>query len=422
MFQENIGDYFEGVSAKYLSAVDVYGSGASGNRVSNQHEIGGLPSAGFKKFLGTPAKDEKPVFRARMVYLTDNDNTPVTCEDDVTWYDVRWKNESRTPEYRLYYKSNEVTGLLSAGDFFLIGKLHDSSLLLVFAPAGSTAESQLRAIFGIKHVSDEFQAITLDSGSLLLPLRLMLEDIGLVLGHKGTDDDSWMEKLISEFGDAGFPVTSEFSSFARKTLPLDVNPRTAPDDSLLEWMAHEERLFRILERHLVKSRLQQGFGERGDDVDQFVSFSLSVQNRRKSRVGWAFENHLATIFAAHELKFERGSKKLVTENNSKPDFLFPGFAEYANPKFPASDLRLLGAKTTCKDRWRQVLSEGARVTEKHLATLEAAISEPQTDEMRAAGLTLVVPKAIHSTYTGRQQHWLLTIQDFIEDVRLQQTR
>lgn len=36
-------------------------------------------------------------------------------------------------------------------------------------------------------------------------------------------------------------------------------------------------------------RLKAGFGENGEDVDAFISFSLSVQNRRKSRVGHAFE-------------------------------------------------------------------------------------------------------------------------------------
>lgn len=417
MFQDKISDYFEGVSAKYLSAVD-----ANPER-SNQHEIGGLPSAGFKKLLGTPAKDEKFNFNARMVYLTDKEEDPVISEDEVTWYDVRWKNPDRSPEYRLYYKSNEVTRLLSTGDFFLIGKLHDGCLLLVFTPAGSTAESQLRAIFGISHVSDEFKPVSLDSTSILLPLRLVLEDLGLVFGHVEPDDDAWLEKILSEFGDSGFPPTAEFSRFARKTHSGDARDSlSTPDDILLGWMNHEEKLFRILERHTVKYRLQQGFGSEGDDVDAFVSYSLSVQNRRKSRVGKAFESHLAELFSTHKLRFEQGGGKRVTENNAKPDFMFPGFSEYANPGFPTAGLRLLGAKTTCKDRWRQVLSEGARVQGKHLVTLEAAISESQTNEMQASNLQLVVPAAIHPTYNPKQQEWLLSVADFMDEVKVIQQK
>lgn len=44
---------------------------------------------------------------------------------------------------------------------------------------------------------------------------------------------------------------------------------------------------------------------------------------------------------------------------------------------------MLGVKSTCKDRWRQVLSEAKRIDNKHLATLEPGISENQTAEMQA---------------------------------------
>lgn len=416
MFQDRISDYFEGVSAKYLSAVD-----ARPER-SNQHEIGGLPSAGFKQFLGAPAKEEKYRFHARMAYLTDSDETPLVVEDELTWYDVRWNQPHRGPEYRLYYKSNDVTTCLSEGDFLLVGKLHDGTLLLVFTPAGSTTELQLRAIFGIESVTEKFQPVKMDASSLLLPLRLILEDLGLAVSHVKADDDTWLERILSTFGDSGFPATAEFSAFSRSTIEADIDTVATPDSSILEWMNHEERLFRILERHIVRQRLQQGFGPKGDDVDAFVDFSLSVQNRRKSRVGRAFESHLHQIFSDNKLRFEQGGGKKVTENNAKPDFIFPGFSEYGNSDFPAANLRLLGAKTTCKDRWRQVLSEGARVPFKHLVTLEAAISEPQTEEMKSSGLQLVVPYAIHSTYSKKQQQWLQSLSGFIDEIRFLQSK
>ncbi|MCC6200367.1 MAG: restriction endonuclease [Moraxellaceae bacterium] len=414
MFQEKISDYFEGVSAKYLSAVDAR------PEKSNQHEIGGLVKAGFDRFLGRPPKNTVTTFKARMAFLRDEDETPIVCEDDVSWYDSR--HERRGPEYRLYYKSNDVTNAISEGDFFLIGKLQNGSLLLVFAPAGSTTEFQLRAIFGIESVTDKFQTATLDASSLLLPLRLILEDIGLVFTKNTEDDDVWLGRIHSRFGESGFPATADFSAFSRETITQDTDPLTAPDDTIINWMSHEERLFRILERHIVRNRLLQGFGEKGDDVDVFVTFSLSVQNRRKSRVGRAFENHLACIFSDNKVHFEQGSTKNVTENNSKPDFLFPGFSDYRNPAYPESSLRLLGAKTTCKDRWRQVLAEGARVPSKHLVTMEAAISESQTSEMKASGLNLIVPSPIQPTYTKNQQAWLLSLADFIDEIKYLQKK
>lgn len=412
MLRDRISDYFEGVAAKYLSAVDAR------PEKSNQHEIGGLVRAGFDEYLGRPEKGTVISFTARMAYLRDGDDAPLVCTDEVSWYDSR--HSGRGPEYRLYYRSNEVTSELSEGDFFLLGKLHDGSLLLVFAAAGSTSELQLKAIFGLEDVSERFQQGGLDASGLLLPLRLVLEGIGLALSRPAVDDDEWLSRILSEFGTAGFPSTSEFSEFARSTLEVEVRPVAAPDEALIEWMGHEERLFRILERYMVRHRLQKGFGIDGDDVDEFVAFSLSVQNRRKSRVGRALENHLAAIFMENKIRFQRGGGANVTENNSKPDFMFPGFAEYGDPGFPASGLRLLGAKTTCKDRWRQVLAEGARVSPKHLVTLEAAISGSQTEEMAATGLRLVVPKPIHVTYSRVQRGWLMSVAEFIEEVRRQQ--
>jgi hypothetical protein len=43
------------------------------------------------------------------------------------------------------------------------------------------------------------------------------------------------------------------------------------------WMEREEILFRTLEKHLLGDQLRKGFAE---DVDGFIAFSLSVQNRR----------------------------------------------------------------------------------------------------------------------------------------------
>jgi hypothetical protein len=180
-------------------------------------------------------------------------------------------------------------------------------------------------------------------------------------------------------------------------------------------MEREEALFRTLERHLVGARLEQGFA---GDVDGFVSFSLSVHNRRKSRVGYALENHLETVFAASGVRFARTA---VTESHSKPDFLFPGATEYRDLQYPSDRLTVLGVKTTCKDRWRQVLAEADRVERKHLLTLEPAISAAQTDEMQSRQLQLVLPRALHGSCSAAQQAWLMDVNAFVALVRERQT-
>ena len=152
----------------------------------------------------------------------------------------------------------------------------------------------------------------------------------------------------------------------------------------------------------------------GADVDGFIKFSLSVQNRRKSRAGYAFENHLEEVFKSCNVIHD---SQAITENKSKPDFLFPGSNEYHNSDFPESRLTMLGVKSTCKDRWRQVLSEAARIPNKHLITLEPGISENQTNEMASNNLQLVLPRGLHTTYRENQQQWLMDLDSFIELVK-----
>jgi hypothetical protein len=83
---------------------------------------------------------------------------------------------------------------------------------------------------------------------------------------------------------------------------------------------------------------------------------------------------------------------------------------------------MLGVKTTAKDRWRQVLSEADRINNKHLITLEPAISENQTDEMADKNLQLVLPQPLMNTYTENQQRTLRTLLEFIETVLDRQKR
>lgn len=81
---------------------------------------------------------------------------------------------------------------------------------------------------------------------------------------------------------------------------------------------------------------------------------------------------------------------------------------------------MLGAESTCKDRWRQVLAEAEKISRKHLLTLEPGISEPQTNQMEAASLQLVVPQPVQGSYTDAQQGWLWSVADFIDEIRAKQ--
>ena len=81
---------------------------------------------------------------------------------------------------------------------------------------------------------------------------------------------------------------------------------------------------------------------------------------------------------------------------------------------------MLGAKTTCKDRWRQVLTEADRAEDKYLFTLQPGISRNQLKEMQDSHLTLVVPKQIVPSFPIEYQDKIKDLAGFINYVRVKQ--
>ena len=300
--------------------------------------------------------------------------------------------------------------LARTGDLLIVARRPSGEIMIIIVSAGSTVENQLLWLFGVPvqiDTSFEYREFGDDEDTEVdFAARYILDELGIEIEEPEAEK---MDALLERFN-GKFPKTVVFSAFARETLP-EVNPLDGPDVALLAWMEQEEKLFRRMERHLVSDRLMTGFSDaNGADVDGFIKFSLSVQNRRKSRTGYAFENHLEEVFKICDVTYDRQAK---TENNAKPDFLFPGETEYHNSDFPSSMLTMLGVKSTCKDRWRQVLSEAARIPDKHLITLEPGISVNQTNEMAANQLQLVLPRGLHETYRENQQKWLMDLGSFI---------
>lgn len=407
-----LSEYFEGVAAKRLSAVE-----ADVLR-SNQHEFNGVE--GLREILGEP--EDRVPYESKMLYLTDQDPEPLTEDATLTWYDARQKARVERQvmrwEYRLYFPTSSVSLNFSSGDLLVIAKRRGGGLLIIVAQEGSSIARQIEWLFGLGDLEHPGFAVKAGFDSerdrIEFASRFILESIGISVE---TTEEASLDELLAKFS-GRFPTTGEFSAYARSTLK-GVDCREDPDAALMAWMEREEILFRTLERHLIAGRISSGFadGAGGIDVDSFLSFSLSVQNRRKSRVGLALENHLEVIFRENHLRYSRAS---VTENRSKPDFLFPGHAEYRDPEFDALKLTMLGVKSTCKDRWRQVLAEADRVANKHLLTLETAISGQQTDEMAAKNLQLILPKQLHETYSPSQRSWLMNLIDFTELVHSRQ--
>lgn len=225
----------------------------------------------------------------------------------------------------------------------------------------------------------------------------------------------WLATIGNKFPESQI-ISSKAQTIYDRVSGIDgliVNKRKISTDNLLiGWTEEEYKLFRSIEEELYLGTISAGF----KSIDTFISFANSILNRRKSRAGKSLEHHLEEIFQRCELAFTAQAK---TEGNKRPDFVFPSEAAYHDKNFPIEKLCTLAAKTTCKDRWRQILNEANRFhgRTKYLCTLQQGISANQMDEMAAEQVTLVVPKRYISAFPKEKQQDIWTLDHFVGYVK-----
>lgn len=214
------------------------------------------------------------------------------------------------------------------------------------------------------------------------------------------------------------PSSSEMSAMARKyaesfTNPVD--PIGDPDSAILIWTKAEYDLFREFEEEDIKNKkLLDSLATDQEGVSKLISLANSILNRRKSRAGKSLEHHLGAIFEANNISF---TPQATTEGKKRPDFIFPSEQAYKDPNFPQDKLFSLAAKTTCKDRWRQVISESDRIITKYLFTLQQGVSKSQLDEMKSDGVVLVVPEQYLNDFPPEYRDMVITLKEFISMIK-----
>ena len=370
------------VFCKFMSANDSGESGA--------HQVGFLISISAKAMLFTDEEMKNNPILKKPVKVNWQ-NGQLTTDSVFTWYAS--KHELRLTRFgkNFPFINPEYTGAL----FVLVKNTEEDYSAYIL----NTDEN-------IQQFLDAFGITPAETNRLV-----SFEKINPEMREKAEIED-FIQNLHSEF-----PTSEEMSAEAR-LLTYDINIRTQgliktnPDKLLLEWTDEEYRLFRAIERARYGDIVAKGFAS----VDEFVMMANKVLNRRKSRAGKSLEHHLAAIFDGNNIQY---TAQAVTEGNKRPDFLFPSEEAYHDMTFSVEKLCSLAAKTTCKDRWRQVLNEANRLRDqnKYLCTMQQGISAAQMDEMQAEKVILVVPKEYIRTYPADRQDRIWTISKFVRYVR-----
>ena len=224
-------------------------------------------------------------------------------------------------------------------------------------------------------------------------------------------NENVLDLLPKEWYDT-FPSGKDIFKFIESRLP-QIQWKKTVDELLLARRALEFEVFAEVERQNVLPNIRDGFST----VDDFIRYSNSVANRRKSRAGTSLELHLESIFNYEKLKFEA---QAVTELNKKPDFLFPSGIAYHDATYPETKLHMLASKTCCKDRWRQVINEADRIKQKHLFTLQEGVSGNQLKEMYKEGIVLVVPQPILKSFPKEYHDQILSLTEFVDFIKTSQ--
>lgn len=344
----------------------------------------------------------------------------INCQNPDHWFDLSIDSHFEKRRVRaIYYNSKRVEGRENGRDETRLTNFggKSSALLnpnntgaLVIFSFINTTDKEIKCHVWICRTIAEEEYVETRIGPV--------EPGRMILSKTGTKTETierkscWLSlaEIPSEWL-VDFPSGQEI---IHKVISLRDDTKISPDKRLLRRRECEFEIFRSLEEAIELPRIKKGF----TDIDDFLICAQTIVQRRKARSGRSLELHLRQIFLEERLNegtdFVHGAE---SDPGKRPDFLFPSAAAYRDPSFPTEKLRMLAVKTTCRDRWRQILNEADRIPEKHLLTLQEGISEAQFREMRDANVTLVVPQPLLTTYPVEIRHALLTVEGFLAALR-----
>lgn len=430
----NIRDEFKGFAWKRLSDHEV------DPKVSNGHEFQGVNA--LRDILGSERKPEIPTD----YYLIGDDlsDRPKVIEvipATASWYDSRERDKNRSAEWRLYYPApaGSIQQLCKPGDLMIVGMRTAGRLAVFLVSKDTCAETafiNLLQIPGVDsrrpHGTFALEAREGDIGAsaaeLIEQLAHSMEAFDLAdipppisLPEPSPGGDTEVEKIaerMCSLWPRKLGSCKEVEEIVFETAGIrERDIQADPDTALVRWLEVAEGAYRIWEDAWLTGYI----GPLRNDpdlpdnalADKISKVWMSLRQSRVSRAGTMMELFLCRILDCSGVRYERGA---TIEGGKLPDFVFPGAKEYADITFPTSALRILGAKTSLKDRWRQILAEGDRVEKKHGVTRDISVTPKMFQQMHEASFHVVVPEPLRRQYINPAPN-LINLEAFICEVR-----
>ncbi len=354
---------------------------------------------------GTTGSNQRGFYLPKAAWKHFTPNPPrkgTNADHDIT---VRWPDGSKTNSRIVWYGkgSRSEYRMTRFGDDFRFLNPDVVGDLLVLVPSDTANFTA--------HILDREE----DIEALQQALGVEVIERWAVYDRDAEDpiDDCLLKhfKAFAASVDHEFPDGAAFSAATRTALEDCVAKfgTRSPDSILLKSIETEYQLFRYVEKQICLPEISQKFTK----VDDFLAVAKRILNRRASRAGRSFENHVAWLLKQagipHSMRNRsiRGAPAVVSRSHEDDN----------DPNLPREKIIIDDVNTTFKDRGMQIMNTAPKVEKRWLMTLQDGVSVRQLDEMHEAGVTLIVPKAKHLSYPRERRDRILTIEQFFAKVR-----
>lgn len=379
----------------------------------------------FPPLAPAPSKPGgKPIFEAFFNILWPALDCPIVIEARL----VNWR--SKDEETHLTRVAREAFTGLSPASFLLIAKTG------VGVDAQYSATTVDSSSSGYRYLEDLFDLPPQFCSGIFEPERVMRTQQDKLFEFIGEALSAFQAGQISAFAlsHLSIPKPREMARLAQAEYQalhgnIDFNPfkMKAPGDAVLDISRGLEyeifKSFEIRRRSMELVQLLLGTDPKAISISQVLmnivtefphidGILLSAAQTRKSRAGASFELHIERLLADGGIPHE---VQVVADAKKRPDFVLPSFAAYMDPLRDRNGALVLSAKTTLRERWKQVHGE-MRNCDLFLATVDESIAENAIKDMARQGIILVVPESLKKSDTTvyKSQPNVISFKSFFE--------
>ncbi|MFW5333255.1 type II restriction endonuclease [Hydrogenophaga sp. ZJX-1] len=357
------------------------------------------------------------------------------------WFELEWPQVARTKTARLvhYTSKGQETHLTNLVKDQFRG-VNPASFLVIARDRLRAGEPRFRALIvdsngaGVDYLRDLFRFDSAFISGCFVPEIAAKESEDRVLDHVEQAVLAWRAGTLEAFAGAHavIPGTGQLAAMAQAAYleangqsSLDPFAMEAPGDAVMQISRDIEyclfRDFELRARSMELVRLVLGMDSTSMSVERALralitefpridKVLLSASQQRKSRAGKSFELHIERMLKDGRVPYEA---QVVIESKKRPDFVLPDFRLYADSGRAREEALVLSAKTTLRERWKQVHGE-IRDCDLYLATVDENVAAAAISEMGEAGITLVVPESLKVSDAAvyRQQTNVISFGEF----------